>query len=93
MRGIRGTVLDPFRSGSERQLEQVLLTEYGQTLERLCAGLCAGNLDTAVTIAGLPLAVRGFGPVKAEAAERSRERTTALWRAFDNALQTRPRAA
>jgi len=93
MRGIRGTVLDPFRSGSERQLEQVLLSEYGQTLERLCAGLCAGNLDTAVTIAELPLAVRGFGPVKAEAAERSRERATALWPAFDNALQTRPRAA
>lgn len=82
LRGLRGTWLDPFRWSAERALEQRLLQQYEQDVERILAELHAGNLDLAVQIATLPESVRGYGHVKerqAEQADEARRQKWLLW--------------
>ncbi|HTW29848.1 MAG TPA: DUF6537 domain-containing protein, partial [Acetobacteraceae bacterium] len=68
---LRGTALDPFGRQAERRLERRLAEEYEADLRRALDGLTAAHLPTAVALARLPLAIRGFGPVKQASAERA----------------------
>jgi indolepyruvate ferredoxin oxidoreductase len=45
-------------------MERRLIAGYEQVLDRFLAELDARRLDLAIVIAGLPDAVRGFGPIK-----------------------------
>ncbi|MBF9032983.1 indolepyruvate ferredoxin oxidoreductase family protein [Rhodobacterales bacterium HKCCE2091] len=72
LKRLRGTMFDPFGYSAERRMERALIGEYEGLLERLTAGLTADNLDRAARIAALADEIRGFGPVKAEAVERTR---------------------
>jgi len=63
-KGLRGTLLDPFRNSAERQLALRLLAEYEREIDGLIASLDAGNLDTAVALASLPEKIRGYGHVR-----------------------------
>ena len=77
LRGLRGTLLDPFRYGEERRLERALLGQYESDVRALLTGLANENYDNAVAIAALPTKIRGFGHVKqanADAAAAERER-------------------
>ncbi|HMN81769.1 MAG TPA: indolepyruvate ferredoxin oxidoreductase family protein [Burkholderiaceae bacterium] len=69
LRGLRGTVLDPFRGSEERRLERALIERYEADLGRLVASLTAENYDTVVAIAALPMKIRGYGHVKQAAAD------------------------
>ena len=69
LRGLRGTVLDPFRGSDERRLERALIERYEADIGRLTAGLTVENYATAVQIAALPMRIRGYGHVKQAAAE------------------------
>ncbi len=66
-RRLRGTPFDPFGYTRERRDERALIAEFEGVLDRLEAGLDEARVARAIEIARLPLAVRGFGPVKEEA--------------------------
>jgi indolepyruvate ferredoxin oxidoreductase len=67
MKGLRETPLDPFGRTAERRRERELRDLYLARIARLAEGLAPETLDAAVAEAAAPLAVRGFGPVKAAA--------------------------
>ncbi len=80
---LRGTPFDPFGHSAERRAERQLVADYEVMLERLLAGLDRGNLALAEEVAALPLAIRGFGPVKQKAMAAARERERALLARFE----------
>ena len=67
-RGLRGSWLDPFRFGAEKAVDRKLLAAYEADLDLLLTG---GVGPERQSLAEWPAAVRGFGPVKAEAARRA----------------------
>ena len=83
LRRIRGTVFDPFRYSKDRVFEQELVRDYEQTVSKLCAGLSADNLDAAIEIALLPLAIRGFGHIKSGNASKAQITAEKLWLEFE----------
>ena len=72
MRRVRGTRFDLFGRTAERRMERALITEFESTFETLVSHLDADNIDLAAEIVGLYMEIRGYGPVKAEAAEKIR---------------------
>ena len=48
-------------------------------MDRLLAGLTPDNAPLAAEIAALPLAARGFGPVKADQERRVQAKRDQLW--------------
>ena len=82
LKGLRGTAFDPFGHTAERRRERALIGEYEATVEELLAGLDESTHARAVEIAELPLAMRGFGHVKADNIRRAKEREARLLAAF-----------
>ena len=83
-KGIRNTALDPFRFGRERRLHAGLLRTYENDMEEVLSGLGSHNVQAAVELARLPMAIKGFGPVweeNYEAAMVRRKRLLADFRA------------
>ncbi len=84
LKGLRGTVFDPFGRTGERRAERALIGEYCACIEELLAGLNAGNHAAAVEIARIPEQIRGYGHVKARhlaAAHRVWAERLQAWRA------------
>ena len=82
LKGLRGTLLDPFGHTAERKQERALISEYEALITRLCSGLSADNHDQAVALAAVYDSVRGFGHVKARnltAMAAQRDALLALW--------------
>ena len=79
LKGLRGTAFDPFGYSAERRHERAAFADYAAKIDRLLAGLTRDNVGLATEIAALPLAVRGFGPVKAAAAVKVAAEEAALW--------------
>ncbi|MBL8269252.1 DUF6537 domain-containing protein, partial [Steroidobacter sp.] len=71
---LRQTPLDVFGWTAERRLERALRDTYLAWVRSACSQLNAGNYQTLAELAEAPLQVRGFGPVKAEAAHRLLQR-------------------
>ena len=78
MKGLRGTPLDVFGLSRDRRLERQLLGEYEALVERVLAGLKPGKADAAAQLLELHNEIRGYGPVKADAANRVRKRAAKL---------------
>lgn len=79
-KGLRGSLLDPFRNNAERRLDHRLLAQYEADIGQLLETLDAQRLPLAVKLASLPEVVRGYGHVKqaqAEAALAQREQLLA----------------
>src|SRR5690606_5467811 len=68
LRSLRGSLLDPFRNGQERQLDRQLLAQYEQDIVAVLEVLDASNHAQAVAVASLPERIRGFGHVREAAA-------------------------
>jgi indolepyruvate ferredoxin oxidoreductase len=79
LRGLRGGPLDLFAHSEDRQLERRLLADYETGLDRIVAGLTPERLPLAVKLAALPDQIRGFGHVKAAAAETAKGEEAKLW--------------
>jgi len=79
LKGLRGTPFDIFGYSQERKDERAAIPAFETDLDRLIAGLRADNIALATSIASLPLDVRGYGPVKEEAAKKVAARAAALW--------------
>ncbi len=72
LKWLRGTPIDPFGFSGERRMERELIGEFENLVERLLNGLNEQRLGAAATIAAMPMEIRGFGPVKIDAARRVR---------------------
>ena len=68
-RKLRGSWLDPFRFGHEKAVDRKLLADYEADLDLIKK--TPGNMANALTLANWPSEVRGFGPVRALAAEKA----------------------
>ena len=78
----RGSWLDPFRFGPDRQVDRQLLADYEADLDLLEQQ--RRNDAAAVQLAGWPGEVRGFGPVR----EAARAKSTKVRETARNALMT-----
>ncbi len=83
LKGLRGTPLDPFGWTAERRAERAAIAAFRAEIDRLNARMTPETHALAVEIAALPQQVKGFGHVKAAAAEAAARRRAALWAAFD----------
>jgi indolepyruvate ferredoxin oxidoreductase len=78
MRGLRGTVLDPFGHTALRRLERELISEYRSTVQDLLPRLNNGTIPLAVDIANLPDEIRGYEAVKLRNVAGYRDKLAAL---------------
>lgn len=84
LRGLRGTLLDPFGWSLARRSERALAEEYITLIRQLLQGLNEANVGTAAQIAALPDSVRGFGRVRQVATAHMREQASALLQSRDS---------
>ena len=82
LKGLRGTVFDPFGYTTERRLERQLLHDYQQQIEDILDALNRDNYAFAVELAGLAGQIRGFGVVKQARIDRIQARQTELMAAY-----------
>lgn len=90
LRGLRGTWFDIFGLSGERKLERALIVEFEDMIEQILAGLSVENLAEATVIVSLIMDMRGYGPVKEEAAMKIRAEIS---RRLSNFLQITGKAA
>jgi indolepyruvate ferredoxin oxidoreductase len=74
LRGLRGSKLDLFGYTGERRMERALITEFEETLSRLLSALNKDNIGDAIAIVQLYMDIRGYGPVKEQAAKDVRDK-------------------
>ena len=82
LKGLRGTMLDPFGYTRERRRERALIDRYERAVASLLDGLDHANHALAVEIASLPERIRGFGHVKAKGIEEAQHREAELLERF-----------
>jgi indolepyruvate ferredoxin oxidoreductase len=83
LKGLRGTVFDPFGRTEERRAERRLVDEYFELVAELSNTLTSENVEAALKLANLPDQIRGYGRVKEKAmtaAALERERLLAEYR-------------
>ncbi|WP_170760473.1 indolepyruvate ferredoxin oxidoreductase family protein [Ruegeria lacuscaerulensis] len=82
MKILRGTPLDVFGYSSERRMERALIKQYERDIKEIAPLITAKTRDSVIALAGLPLDIRGFGPVlqanEAKAAKRREELLSAI---------------
>ncbi|WP_370298106.1 indolepyruvate ferredoxin oxidoreductase family protein [Pontibacterium sp.] len=83
MRKLRGTKLEIFGYHPDRKLERQLRDEYISQVETLVARLNAQNYQTSIKLAQIPDEIRGFGPVKEQAAKQARQQSEDLLAEFN----------
>ncbi|MEM8645359.1 MAG: indolepyruvate ferredoxin oxidoreductase family protein [Pseudomonadota bacterium] len=76
-RFLRGTLFDPFGYAAERREERAMISKFEAQMEQCAQVYTANREDHWLKVLEAPLAVRGFGPVKAEAMAVWRQTPTA----------------
>jgi len=69
LRGLRGSLFDPFRRNAERVLADQLLAQYESDMNEALAKLTTNNIDTVTQLAHLPEKIRGYGHVRQATAQ------------------------
>ncbi|MBU2875532.1 indolepyruvate ferredoxin oxidoreductase family protein [Marinobacter salexigens] len=87
-RVLRGTPVDPFSYSSDRKMDRAQLKEYQQLVERIVSELDASNYDTFLQLAELGSEIRGYGPVREQAAEAVQEKHSQLIKALNTGRPT-----
>ncbi len=90
-KALRGTRLDPFGRFADRRDERRIIAVYETAIDRILKRLTVDNHEDAVTIAEVPDAIRGFGPVKRRAMNSALARLTSLLEKFETGID-RPMA-
>ncbi len=93
LKGLRGTVLDPFGYTAERRTERQLVRDYEALLDEVIAGLTPDNHHLAVGLAVIPEKIRGFGPVKMRHLKAAKADEAALLEQFRAGTVTMLKAA
>lgn len=83
MRHLRGTPLDVFGYGADRRLERRLIKDYEALVDTIVQRLRPDNEEAAIAALSSYDAIRGFGPVKEQAAADVRSRQDRLLAALD----------
>lgn len=83
LKGLRGSLFDPFGHTEERRMERRLRDDYLRMIPALVAKLSPQTLETIVALARLPEDIRGFGHVKAASVEAAEARKAALLKQID----------
>jgi indolepyruvate ferredoxin oxidoreductase len=84
LKGLRGTLFDPFGYTAERRTERALIAEYEATVEQLLAKLTPANHALAVQLASLPEEIRGFGHIKMRNIAAARKKHAELLARFEH---------
>ena len=71
MKGLRGTAFDLFGRTAERRAERALIAQFEDDLAEVLPKLTPATHAAVKALAELPMAIRGFGPVREEAARRA----------------------
>ena len=79
LKGLRGGALDPFGYTAERGMERGLIAGFEADLDRIAAGLTRDRLETAVKLAQVPQAIRGYGHVKDASVGPAKAEAARLW--------------
>ncbi|MFC3169321.1 indolepyruvate ferredoxin oxidoreductase family protein [Paracoccus fontiphilus] len=82
MKFLRGTPFDPFGYMAERRHERAAIREYEADMREILTKVTDATMPVALELAELPLAVRGYGPVKAQAEAAAAVRRTELLAQF-----------
>ena len=64
LKGLRGTLLDPFGYSADRRMERRLIEDYRTLIGGIVKRLDRNNLSAAVELAHAAAEIRGYGPVK-----------------------------
>ena len=83
LRWMRGSWFDPFGRTADRKLERELIREFETDVAQLLSLLTATNIGVAESIVREYLEIRGYGPVKEQAADKSRKRLATLRAEFE----------
>jgi indolepyruvate ferredoxin oxidoreductase len=78
MRGLRGSVLDPFGYAEVRRVERALVAAYRVLVEKALAELSPQSHERAVKLANLPDVIRGYEAIKLANVARFRAEVRAL---------------
>ena len=92
-KALRGRAWDPFGRSEERRMERALIEQYRARIETLLPELDAARLPLAIQIAQVPLAMRGYGHVKAANVALARLREAELLHRWDPARHPLPAGA
>jgi len=84
MKGLRGTLFDPFGYTHERRFERKLIADYRALMTRVVDQVDQRTLPTATELASAAYDVRGYGPVKDASITEYEARLQALLNAFEN---------
>ncbi len=79
---LRGTRFDPFARFAERRMERALIAQYEADMAEVLPAVTPATEAIARELAELPLAIRGFGPVKEASAKAAAKRRADLLAAF-----------
>jgi indolepyruvate ferredoxin oxidoreductase len=85
LKGLRGTIFDPFRPDSDRIAERKMLADYEALLDDILPHLSPANHSTAVALARIPEKIRGFGHIRARHTQEARAEIARLYGEFHNA--------
>jgi indolepyruvate ferredoxin oxidoreductase len=69
---LRGTPLDPFGYTAERRMERELIGWYERKVEAALARLSSETHEALCALMEKPMQIRGYGPVKEDAARKVR---------------------
>ncbi len=78
LRGLRGTMLDPFRNTAEARLARQVLADYEADIALALEVAQTGAPDKIAALLALPDQIRGYGPVRARSAEAVAGKRTSL---------------
>ena len=70
LKGLRGSVVDPFAYTADRKLDRQLLDWYEGVLAHVERSFDADDPAPAMALLEAPMEIRGYGPVRHEAAEK-----------------------
>jgi len=85
MKGLRGTILDPFGWQHDRKLERALIGEYEALVRDVAAKVTPETLHTGIEIAASADLIAGYGPVKDAGVAAYRARVAEMLPALDSA--------
>ncbi|MEZ5598803.1 MAG: indolepyruvate ferredoxin oxidoreductase family protein, partial [Pseudomonadales bacterium] len=71
LRGLRGTLLDPFRNGAEAKAARAAVRQYEDDVALILKHLTADKLDAATRLAAIPEQVKGYGHIRQRAADKA----------------------
>jgi len=78
LKPLRGTIFDPFGRTTDRRAERAAIAQYEADMADVLPLLSPATEPAIRALAELPLSVRGFGPVRAAAAEKAATQRAAL---------------